>query len=107
MPSSVLTGDKVICATATVYPIANGTIHGKQLLKGHMKVSVVKAVQIHRSMELPVPDDEIPNLQSAVKGFIQWPIGAIARFTVIYLLYLPLSFLIFANVNQLVFVGIV
>ncbi|GKB03592.1 hypothetical protein Tco_0831735 [Tanacetum coccineum] len=32
-------------------------------------------------MELPMPDDEIPNLKSAVKGFIQWPIATTARFT--------------------------
>nr|GEV67704.1 ulp1 protease family, C-terminal catalytic domain-containing protein [Tanacetum cinerariifolium] len=51
-------------------------------IKGHMKVSVIKVVEIHRSMKLPVSDNEIPNLESAVKGFIQWPIAAIARFTV-------------------------
>ncbi|GJX62204.1 hypothetical protein Tco_0295104 [Tanacetum coccineum] len=81
IPSSVLAGEKVACATATVYPIGDGTVHFKKLLKGHMKVSVIKVVEIHKSMELPVPDDEIPNLESAVKGFIQWPIAAIARFT--------------------------
>ncbi|GJY50505.1 ulp1 protease family, C-terminal catalytic domain-containing protein [Tanacetum coccineum] len=79
IPSSVLAGEKVACATATVYPIGDGTVHFKKLLKGHMKVSVIKVVEIHKSMELPVPDDEIPNLESAVKGFIQWPIAAIAR----------------------------
>ncbi|GJR27659.1 hypothetical protein Tco_1103891, partial [Tanacetum coccineum] len=81
IPSSVLAGEKIACATATVYPIGDGTVHFKKLLKGHMKVSVIKVVEIHKSMELPVPDDEIPNLESAVKGFIQWPIAAIARFT--------------------------
>ncbi|GJT73953.1 putative ribonuclease H-like domain-containing protein [Tanacetum coccineum] len=79
--SSVLAGEKVTCATATVYPIGDGTIHFKKLLKGHMKVSVIKVVEIHKSMELPMLDDQIPNLESAVKGFIQWPIAAIARFT--------------------------
>ncbi|GJS72271.1 ulp1 protease family, C-terminal catalytic domain-containing protein [Tanacetum coccineum] len=81
IPSFVLAGEKVVCATATVYPIGDGILHFKKLLKGHIKVSVIKVVEIHKSMELPVPDDEIPNLESAVKGFIQWPIAAIARFT--------------------------
>nr|GEW81256.1 hypothetical protein [Tanacetum cinerariifolium] len=65
IPSSVLAGEKVACAIATVYPIGDGTVHFKKLLKGHMKVSVIKVVEIHKSMELPVPDDEIPNLESA------------------------------------------
>ncbi|GKC76612.1 hypothetical protein Tco_1127386 [Tanacetum coccineum] len=80
IPSSVLAGEKIACATATVYPIGDGTVHFKKLLKGHMKVSVIKVVEIHKSMELPVSDDEIPNLESIVKGFIQWPIAAIAPF---------------------------
>ncbi|GJZ09156.1 hypothetical protein Tco_0543439 [Tanacetum coccineum] len=79
--SSVLAGEKVVCATATVYPIGDGILHFKKLLKGHMKVSVIKVVENHKSMELPVPDDEILNLESTVKGFIQWPIAAIACFT--------------------------
>ncbi|GKD41756.1 hypothetical protein Tco_1261963, partial [Tanacetum coccineum] len=80
LPSSVLTGEKVICATATVYPIRDGILHLKKILKGHMKVLVIKVVKIHKSIELPMPNDEIPNLDSAVKGFIQWPIVAIACF---------------------------
>ncbi|GJV31463.1 ulp1 protease family, C-terminal catalytic domain-containing protein [Tanacetum coccineum] len=40
-----------------------------KLLKGHMKVSVIKVVKIHKSMELPVPDDEIPNLESALNWY--------------------------------------
>ncbi|GJV25732.1 ulp1 protease family, C-terminal catalytic domain-containing protein [Tanacetum coccineum] len=77
---SVSTHEKVTCATATVFPIGDGLIHGKKLIKGHMKVSVIKVVDFHRRMELPVPDDEFPTLINAVKGFIQWPISAIARF---------------------------
>nr|GEU85909.1 ulp1 protease family, C-terminal catalytic domain-containing protein [Tanacetum cinerariifolium] len=73
-------GEKVACATATVYSIRDDTVHFKKLLKGHMKVSVIKVVKIHKSMELLVPDDEILNLEFAVKGFIQWPIAAITRF---------------------------
>ncbi|GKB39825.1 hypothetical protein Tco_0884767, partial [Tanacetum coccineum] len=80
VPSSVSTHEKVTCATATVFPIGDGLIHGKKLIKGHMKVSVIKVVDFHRRMELPVPDDEFPTLINAVKGFIQWPISAIARF---------------------------
>nr|GEY91429.1 ulp1 protease family, C-terminal catalytic domain-containing protein [Tanacetum cinerariifolium] len=30
-------GEKVACATAMVYPIGDGTVHFKKLLKGHMK----------------------------------------------------------------------
>ncbi|GJS34475.1 ulp1 protease family, C-terminal catalytic domain-containing protein [Tanacetum coccineum] len=82
---------KVVRATATVYPIGDGILHFKKLLKGHMKVSVIKVVEIHKSKELPISDDEIPNLKFAMKGFIQWPIAAIARFTILYLLYLPLA----------------
>nr|GEY36174.1 retrovirus-related Pol polyprotein from transposon TNT 1-94 [Tanacetum cinerariifolium] len=82
IPSSVLAGEKVACATATVYAIGDATVHFKKLLKGHTKVSVIKVVKIHKSMELPVSDDKIPNLESAVKGFIQWPNAAIDRFTV-------------------------
>nr|GEV78704.1 putative transposon, En/Spm-like protein [Tanacetum cinerariifolium] len=91
IPSSVLARENVTCATATVYRIGDGIVHFKKLLKGHMKVSVIKVVEIHKSMELPVSGDEIPNLESAVKGFIQWLIAAIARFTILYLLYLPLG----------------
>ncbi|GKC79366.1 ulp1 protease family, C-terminal catalytic domain-containing protein, partial [Tanacetum coccineum] len=80
VPSSVSTHEKVTCATATVFPIGDGLIHGNKLLKGHMKVSVIKVVDFHKNMELPVPDDEFPTLLNAVKGFIQWPISAIARF---------------------------
>nr|GEW76163.1 hypothetical protein [Tanacetum cinerariifolium] len=83
IPSSILAGEKVVCSTATVYPIRDGILHFKNLLKGHMKVLVIKVVEIHKSMKLPVPDDEIPNLESAVKVFIQWPI-AIACFTGMY-----------------------
>nr|GEU42955.1 hypothetical protein [Tanacetum cinerariifolium] len=35
--SSVLAGEKVVCATATVYLIRDGILHFKKLLKGHMK----------------------------------------------------------------------
>nr|GEV48741.1 ulp1 protease family, C-terminal catalytic domain-containing protein [Tanacetum cinerariifolium] len=91
IPSFVLAGEKVACDIATVYPIGDGTVHFKKFLKGHMKVSVIKVVEIHKSMELPMPNDEIHNLESVVKGFIQWPIAAIACFTVLYLLYLPLG----------------
>ncbi|GKB05916.1 ulp1 protease family, C-terminal catalytic domain-containing protein [Tanacetum coccineum] len=79
--NSILTEEKVICATATVYLIGDGILHFKKLLKGHIKVSVIKVVEIHKSMELLVSDDEIPNLESVVKGFIQWPIATVARFT--------------------------
>nr|GFC16821.1 ulp1 protease family, C-terminal catalytic domain-containing protein [Tanacetum cinerariifolium] len=79
--SFVLAEEKVVCTTATVYPIGDGILHFKKLLKGHINVSVIKVVEIHKSMELPVTDDEIPNLESVVKVFIQWPIVAIARFT--------------------------
>ncbi|GJR22562.1 hypothetical protein Tco_0971089 [Tanacetum coccineum] len=80
VPSSVSTHEKVTCATATIFPIGDGLIHGNKLLKGHMKVSVIKVVDFHKNMELPVPNDEFPTLLNAVKGFIQWPISAIARF---------------------------
>ncbi|GKE44452.1 hypothetical protein Tco_1471736, partial [Tanacetum coccineum] len=84
IPSSDLAREKVACATVIVYPIGDGNVHFKKLLKGHMKVSFIKVVEIHKSMELPMPDDEIPNLESAVKGFIQWPIAAIARLKRMY-----------------------
>ncbi|PWA48372.1 COP8-like protein [Artemisia annua] len=45
-----------------------------------MKVSVIKVVDFYKTMELPMPDDEFPTLLNAVKGFIQWPISAIAHF---------------------------
>ncbi|GJV18584.1 retrovirus-related pol polyprotein from transposon TNT 1-94 [Tanacetum coccineum] len=80
IPSSVLAREKVVCSTATVYPIGDGILHFKKLLKGHIKVSVIQVVKIRKSMELLMPDDEIPNLESVVKGFIQWPIAAIAYF---------------------------
>nr|GEV40746.1 ribonuclease H-like domain-containing protein [Tanacetum cinerariifolium] len=79
LPSSILTGEKLICATTTIYLIGDGILHLKKLLKGHMKVSVIKVVEFHKSMELPVPDDEILNLESTIKGFIQWSISDIAR----------------------------
>ncbi|GJT81278.1 ulp1 protease family, C-terminal catalytic domain-containing protein [Tanacetum coccineum] len=81
-PSSVLAGERVACATTRVFPIGDGILHHKKLLNGHMKVSVIKVVDNYKNMGLPVPNDEIPNLKSAINGFIQWPIVAIARFTV-------------------------
>ncbi|GJX74724.1 hypothetical protein Tco_0313319 [Tanacetum coccineum] len=53
--SFVLAREKVVCAIAIVYLI--GDVWSSPA------------------------DDEIPNLESAVKGFIQWPIAAINRFT--------------------------
>ena len=90
VPISVLTGENFTCATATVFPIGNGRIHGNNIIKGHMKVSVTKVVEHYKRMKLSVPDDEIPYLELAVNGFIQWPINAIARFKVLYFLDLPL-----------------
>nr|GEY80141.1 ulp1 protease family, C-terminal catalytic domain-containing protein [Tanacetum cinerariifolium] len=52
----------------------------KKLRKGHMKVAVLKVMEKHRNMELLVPDDDVPYLESAVNGFIQWPIFAIGRY---------------------------
>ena len=108
VPSSVSTQEKVTCATATVFPIGDGLIHRKKLLQGHMKVSVIKVVDFYKTMELPVPDDEFPTLLNAVKGFIQWPISAIARFKVLNLWNLSLCIFVvsFINVHKHNFVGI-
>nr|GEV40326.1 ulp1 protease family, C-terminal catalytic domain-containing protein [Tanacetum cinerariifolium] len=51
-----------------------------KLRKGHMKVAILKVMEKHKNIELPVPDDELPYLESAVNGFIQWPIFAIGRY---------------------------
>ena len=108
VPSSVSTQEKVTCATATVFPIGDGRIHGKKLIQGHMKVSVIKVVDFYKTMELPVPDDEFPTLLNAVKGFIQWPISAIARFKVINLWNLSLCVFVvsFINIHKHDFAGI-
>lgn len=108
VPSSVSTQEKVTCATATVFPIGDGLIHGKKLLHGHMKVSVIKVVDFYKTMELPVPDEEFPTLLNAVKGFIQWPISAIARFKVLNLWNLSLCVFVvsYINVHKHDFVGI-
>ena len=73
-----------------------------------MKVSVIKVVDFYKTMELPVPDDEFPTLLNAVKGFIQWPISAIARFKVLNLCNLSLCVFVvsFINVHKHDFVGI-
>ncbi|PWA96447.1 hypothetical protein CTI12_AA039260 [Artemisia annua] len=81
-PESILTGEKILCAHATLYPVGDGLIHGKRLRKGHMRVSVSKVLRLEE-LELPVPDEDIPNLGGTVGAFIQWPIGAIARFSVL------------------------
>nr|GEV78705.1 putative reverse transcriptase domain-containing protein [Tanacetum cinerariifolium] len=75
IPSSILARENVACATATVYRIGDGIVHFKKLLKGHMKVSVIKVVEIHKSMELPVSGDEIPNLKSA--GMSKTPVSEV------------------------------
>nr|GFA39300.1 ulp1 protease family, C-terminal catalytic domain-containing protein [Tanacetum cinerariifolium] len=81
VPSSALAGQQVICATATIYLIlGDGMIHFQKLRKGHMKVSVLKVMKKHKNMELPVPDDKLPYLESVVNDFIQWPIFAIGRY---------------------------
>lgn len=84
-PRSILTGEDVYCATARIYPIGDGYIHGKKILKGYMRVSALEVVELYKNMELPVPDEDIPNLEGAVEGFIQWPIRAIGPFTVLHL----------------------
>nr|GFB38965.1 protein exportin 1A [Tanacetum cinerariifolium] len=71
VPSSALAGQQVICSTTTIYPILrDGMIHFQKLRKGHMKVAVLKVMEKHKNIELPVPDDELPYLESAVNGFI-------------------------------------
>nr|GEV11050.1 hypothetical protein [Tanacetum cinerariifolium] len=83
VPSSALAGQQVICATATIYLVlGDGMIHFQKLKKGHIKVAVLKVMEKHKYMKLPVPDDELPYLESAVNGFIQWPIFAIGRYKV-------------------------
>nr|GFB69954.1 protein exportin 1A [Tanacetum cinerariifolium] len=80
VPSSALAEQQVICATATIYLILrDGMIHFQKLRKGNMKVAVLKVMEKHKNIELPVLDDELPYLESAVNGFIQWPIFAIGR----------------------------
>nr|GEX34485.1 hypothetical protein [Tanacetum cinerariifolium] len=102
IPSFVLAEEKVVCATAIVYPIGDGILHFKKLLKGHMKVSVIKVVKIHKSMELLVPDDEIPNLESTVEGFIQWSIAASSFYGIIFVVSTTRCHtLIFANIVEL------
>nr|GEW93837.1 protein exportin 1A [Tanacetum cinerariifolium] len=64
--SSISTQEKVTRATVTVFPIGDGLIHGKKLLKGHMKVSIIKVVDFHKIMELLVLDDEFPALLNAL-----------------------------------------
>nr|GEU99007.1 ulp1 protease family, C-terminal catalytic domain-containing protein [Tanacetum cinerariifolium] len=81
VPSFALAGQQVICATATIYPVlGDGMIHFQKLRKGHMKVAVLKVMEKHKNMELPVPDDELAYLEPAVNDFIQWPIFAIGRY---------------------------
>ncbi|GJS30053.1 hypothetical protein Tco_0490673 [Tanacetum coccineum] len=46
-----------------------------------IQLELEEIVKFFTQGNLFTPDDEIPNLEFAVKGFIQWPIGAIARFT--------------------------
>ena len=66
-----------------VYPVGDGLIHGSKLRKGHMRVSVLKVLNRQEELELPVPDEDIPNLGGTCGAFIQWPIGAIACFSVL------------------------
>nr|GEY40360.1 ribonuclease H-like domain-containing protein [Tanacetum cinerariifolium] len=81
VPSFALAGQQVICASATIYPIlGDGVIHFQKLRKGHMKVAVLKVMEKHKNMELPMPNDELPYLESALNGFIRWPIFAIGRY---------------------------
>ncbi|GKB68560.1 hypothetical protein Tco_0929972, partial [Tanacetum coccineum] len=80
-PESILTGEKILCAHALVYPIEDGLIHGKWLQKGYMRVSVLKVLNRQEDLELPMPDEDILNLGGALNAFIQWPIGAIACFS--------------------------
>nr|GEW67298.1 ulp1 protease family, C-terminal catalytic domain-containing protein [Tanacetum cinerariifolium] len=68
VPSSALAGQQVICATSTIYPILGDAI--------------LKVMEKHKNMELPVSDDEVPYLESAVNGFIQWSIFAIGLYKV-------------------------
>nr|GFB02864.1 hypothetical protein [Tanacetum cinerariifolium] len=51
--------------------------------KGAHKVAVLKVMEEHKNMELPVRDDKLPYLESTVNGFIQWLIFAIGRYKVL------------------------
>nr|GEY39994.1 ulp1 protease family, C-terminal catalytic domain-containing protein [Tanacetum cinerariifolium] len=51
-----------------------------KLRKGHMKVAILKVMEKHKNMELLMPNDELPYLESAVNGFIEWLIFAIGRY---------------------------
>ncbi|GJS88485.1 hypothetical protein Tco_0771121 [Tanacetum coccineum] len=82
-PKSILTGEKILCAHASVYPIEDGLIHGKRLRKGYMRVSVLKVLNRQEDLELPMLDEDILNLGGALNAFIQWPISAIACFSVL------------------------
>nr|GEX07873.1 ulp1 protease family, C-terminal catalytic domain-containing protein [Tanacetum cinerariifolium] len=69
-PKSILIGEKILCAHASVYPVKDDLIHGQRLRKGYMRVSVLKVLNRQEDLELPVPDEEIPNLGGALRAFI-------------------------------------
>ncbi|GKC21069.1 hypothetical protein Tco_1023219, partial [Tanacetum coccineum] len=66
-PKSILTGEKILCAHVSVYPVRDGLIHGKRLRKGYMRVSVLKVLNRQEGLELPVPDEDIPNLGGTLR----------------------------------------
>ncbi|PWA73087.1 ulp1 protease family, C-terminal catalytic domain-containing protein [Artemisia annua] len=49
----------------------------------YKKLGTLEEVLRQEELELPVPDEDIPNFGSTVGAFIQWPIGAIARFSIL------------------------
>nr|GEU40171.1 ulp1 protease family, C-terminal catalytic domain-containing protein [Tanacetum cinerariifolium] len=80
-PESILTRERILCVHALIYLVGDSLIHGKMLQKGLMRVSVLKVLNWKEGLELPVPDEDIPNLGSMLSAFIQWIIGAIAHFS--------------------------
>nr|GFA90383.1 cytochrome P450 93A3 [Tanacetum cinerariifolium] len=61
-PESILTGEEILCAHASVYPIRDALIHRKRLRKGYMRVSVLKVLNRKEDLEIPMPDEDNPNL---------------------------------------------
>nr|GEY50464.1 hypothetical protein [Tanacetum cinerariifolium] len=82
-PESILIEEKILCAHTSVYHVRDGLIHGKRLRKGYIRVSVLKVLNRKEDLEFLVPDEDILNLGGALNTFIQWPIGAIACFSVL------------------------
>ena len=64
-----------LVAHGKLHNIKSGTLHGRSLPNGHVKVSVDIVVEPNVSLPIPNVDDDIMTIGQAIGTFMAWPIN--------------------------------